>query len=388
MIDLLESVICDLQGFQSHRLVFEVLESIKEDYQTALAEFVPDIALYCLDRYSGDELEMLSSLPKALRAQSLLMVHSGEIAPFLNLRLAMQAGAVDVIPLPEDTQGLLNALTRIHREMRAQAQSGAEVTLVLSVTGGGGSSTFSGALAGVFSQDLQRNTLLVDLDLQFGTQYSAHDLKPEKGLKEALDHLSGLDPIALKAYIAQHQLGFDLIGVLPDQLCLDEDIENDRLQNFIELVAEEYEEVVIDLPCHIGSILGHALVPATRIVLMVHQSLSSIQNTMKLIHILVSDFEQPLERIGYVINKFSPDSMIKAEDIEKALGVRCFGQIPIDVVAVDGANGLGLPLRLHAPKSKVTLAINEVSRAIGGYSNEEFHPPSWFTRLLRRWSHG
>lgn len=384
IMGLAEGAICDLTGLHVHKFSLGAAELDLSSYTAELARFEPDIVIYCLDRYSEPELEVLSGTPAPSRPPCLLMVHDEETAPYINYRLAMRSGANDILPLPEDAAGLSSLLVKLHRERRVREKGNARVTLMMSATGGGGASTLSAAIAGSFAQILKRNTLLLDLDIQFGSQYLAHDLQPEKGLKEALDHHSGLDPTALKSYITQHDSGLNVIGTLIDQLCLEEDISAQGLQSFIGLLAEEYEEVLIDLPCRIGSILGHTLNQASNIVIVVHQDLVSIRNSMKLISLLVTDFEQPIDRVSYILNKYSPDSIITAEDVEKALGIHCLGVVPLDSPMISGAREAGLPLLNKAPKAKATLAINQIAARLVGHSEPDPVNDSWILGVLQK----
>lgn len=384
IMGLAEGAICDLTGLNVHKFTVGAAESSPFQYTAELTRFEPDVVIYCLDRYSEPELEMLSELPVSSRPSHMVMVHDEETVPYINYRLAMRSGANDILPLPEDLKGLSELLVRLNRERRAREKGNARVTLVMSATGGGGASTLSAAIAGVFAQVLKRNTLLLDLDIQFGSQYLAHDLQPEKGLKEALDHHSGMDPTALKGYIAQHESGLNIIGTLIDQLCLEDDISEAGLQGFIGLLAEEYEEVLIDLPCRIGSILGHTLNLASNIVIVVHQDLVSIRNSMKLISLLVTDFEQPIDRISYILNKHSPDAIISADDVEKALGIHCLGIVPSDTGTMGGAREAGLPLINKAPKAKATLAINQIGIRLSGISDTGSNTNSWILGILNK----
>lgn len=384
LMGLAEGAICDLTGLNVHKFILGVSDSVELQYSGELARFEPDVVIYCLDRYSEGELEVLSEWPASSRPPHLLMVHNEEAVPHINHRFAMRSGASDIFPLPEDVTGLSETLVRLHRDRRAREKGNARVTLMMSATGGGGASTLSAAIASVFSQVLKRNTLLLDLDIQFGSQYLAHDLHPEKGLKEALDHHSGLDPTALKGYTAQHESGLNIIGTLIDQLCLEEDISAAGLQNFIGLLAEEYDEILIDLPCRIGSILGHTLNHASQIVIVVHQDLVSIRNSMKLISLLVTDFEQPIDRIGYILNKHNTDSIISAEDVEKALGIACLGVVPSDEAIVGGAREAGVPLINKAPKAKVTMAINQIGTRLAGIYESESKADSWILGVLKK----
>jgi Flp pilus assembly CpaE family ATPase len=119
-------------------------------------------------------------------------------------------------------------------------------------------------------------------------------------------------------------------------------------------------------------------------VIVVHQDLVSIRNSMKLISLLVTDFEQPMDRISYILNKYSPDAIISAEDVEKALGIHCLGIVPADTGTIGGAREAGLPLMNKAPKAKATLAINEIGIRLSGLSDTGSDTDSWIHRILNK----
>src|SRR5215469_10502016 len=113
------------------------------------------------------ELESLAARP-ADRRPPLVVV--GSTNDTNAMRLAMQAGARDLLPMPLVEADLISALARIERDHKAvsSGQEGA-VTAFINAKGGCGATFLACNVAHVLAAQSQQRVALVDLDLQFGT---------------------------------------------------------------------------------------------------------------------------------------------------------------------------------------------------------------------------
>lgn len=351
-------------------------------YVDTLRKVNPDLVVFCLGSYPNQDLAVLSGIPLSDRPKHLVLLRSDGGAEDLIFRSSLQSGAMDLITYPSESDRLSALISRIQSEARKGQRVSGGVTLVLSATGGAGASTLAAGLSHGLAQYLNRKTLLVDLDIQFGTQFLTHDQNPEKGLKEALDHASGMDPAALMGYVSHHHAGFDLIGGLPDQVYLESDIPPERLLTLMQLCARHYEEVVLDLPSHVGNLMSQSLSVASRIILVVRQDLASVKNARKLLDILVGDFETPKDSLSYVINHYSSSYAVQPVDVAKALDIRCLGEVPDEPLVVQSAGSLGIPLATHAPRSKSAKALERITLQLVGGKTKNARESSVLQRLM------
>src|SRR5579863_7176817 len=150
----------------------------------------PDALVLHLGETWRAELESLAARPADRRPPLIVVGSTNDTAA---MRLAMQAGARDLLPLPLIEADLVAALERIDRDHRAAA-SGREgsVTAFMNAKGGCGATFLACNVAHALTTLSRKRVALVDLDLQFGAIPLYFDLFPKRGLLQALEHVEGL----------------------------------------------------------------------------------------------------------------------------------------------------------------------------------------------------
>ena len=343
---------------------------------------IPDMLIHFLGSAAEQELAALIERPARLRPALLVIGAVGGDAPRV-MRLAMQAGARDFIAYPVAAAEVLAEVKKLLKEQATETVEQHTLTAFLSPKGGGGASTIAEGVAHVLAARFGLPTLLMDLDCQFGSQYLNLDMKPDKGLKEALDAADSLDAFALKAYVAPHASGLHVLGALPTQILLPGEVTEAHLYRLLELLIQSFSQIVVDLPCTIDSTFSLILEKMRHVVLVVQQDFQNIRNGQKMIHILRDELQVPMERIGFVVNRYEPNNSITIKDVEQALQLHAVGIIPSDFRSVNDAANLGVPLLDHAPKSPVSLALMQLAEWVSGYVPPREVPAGFFQKLRK-----
>ena len=343
---------------------------------------IPKVLIHHLGQDPERELQSIIDRPGRDRPALLVIGQPGGDTPWI-MRLAMQAGARDFIIYPPSLDEVVREVNAVLREDDASSITSCTLTAFISPKGGGGASTVAEGVAHVLRAHYSLPTLLMDLDCQFGTQYLNLDLRPEKGLKEALDMVEGLDELALKGYVGQHPSGLHVLGTLPTQIMLPGEITEKRLNRLMELLMASYNQIVVDLPCTIDSTFSLIVERVRRIVLVVQQDFQNIRNAQKLNQILRDELQVPPSRIAVIINRYEASNTITIQDVEQALQTKVSGNIPSDYRSVNDAANLGVPLMSHAPKSPVTGSIITLCDWILGQP-ESVNKPVGFLQKLRQ----
>ena len=117
------------------------------------------------------------------------------------------------------------------------------------------------------------------------------------------------------------------------------------------------------------------------IVMVVQQDFQNIRNAQKMLHILRDELQVPVERVGFVINRYEANHAITIKELEQALQLHTVGIIPSDFRSVNQATNLGVPLFEHAPKSPVAQAIEPLAAWVSGYALPKQPPRSLFKKL-------
>src|SRR6516225_9319627 len=137
---------------------------------------LPEALILHLGETSHAELESLAA--RAVdRRPPLIVVGSGSDTTVM--RLAMQAGARDLLPLPLVGDDLIAALQRIERDHRVGSPR-ADGTLLafMNAKGGCGATLLACNVAHALTTVSHRRVMLIDLDLQFGAIPLYFDLFP------------------------------------------------------------------------------------------------------------------------------------------------------------------------------------------------------------------
>jgi pilus assembly protein CpaE len=280
-------------------------------------DFVPDVLLL---RFDAEHLAELTALAESSSTPRPPVVVIGPAGNADGARLAVRSGARDFLLEPVRTEELVASLVRVGREQRqvSERQHGA-IDTVIGAAGGVGASFIACNLAHLLATEARRSCLLLDLDTVYAPLAHFLDLKPQRGLMEALDEIDTLDEHALKGYVSRHRSGLDLLCVVPNAEVLTREARAERLASLLGLLCKQYQHVVVDVPHRIDAAGAATLGMSRNILLVLEQSVLHVKNAAKLLRILTKELGIPRERIRAIVNRFNRRGSVTPEDIEKSL---------------------------------------------------------------------
>jgi pilus assembly protein CpaE len=301
------------------------------------------------------------------------------------MRLAMQIGARDYLENPIAADDLVKSLQRIRRDCADnRASRSSALYAVVSAKGGSGASFVAVNLAHIMAASTDLRVALLDLDLQFSSLAQYLDLKPDHGLLQALDMADQLDGVALDAYMAKHRSGLSLLGVMEDEMVLARDIPLERFVRLLDIVKENYDRVVVDLPRQIDDVTAAAYERADRVVLVVQQELANLRDAARLRRILVRELGLPEEKMVVVVNRYDKNLPVELQDIKRALA--CESQelmlVPNHYRNVAESIDVGVPMLDHARGSSVTKALMQIEARLMGPGDEGLAPRNVLSRAF------
>src|SRR5579862_6722993 len=214
-----------------------------------------DIAPEALILHLGDrwqaELESLAARPADRRPPLIVLGSSSDTNV---MRLAMQAGARDLLPLPLVEADLIAALRRIDRDQRtAKTSEEATVTAFINAKGGCGATLLACNVAHILASVSHKKVALLDLDLQFGAIPLYFDLLPKRGVLQALENIDGLDEVAFDGYLIEHASGLKILGHAAEDPLSTQLVSAQQVQKLLDVAARAHDQLVIDLPRRIDS---------------------------------------------------------------------------------------------------------------------------------------
>lgn len=330
---------------------------------------LPDALVLHLGETWRAELESLAAMPADRRPPLIAVGSNNDTAA---MRLAMQAGARDVLPLPLVEADLIAALSRIHRDHRAvTAGREGSVTAFINAKGGCGATFLACNLAHALALEARNRVALVDLDVQFGTVPLYFDLFPKRGLLQALENLDGMDATALEGYVIRHSSGLAVLGQATQDTLPLASISAERVNELLNVFVRSHDHTLIDLPRRIDPIAVRIIERAQHVVLVVQQAVTVLRDASRMMGCLRRDLGIGADRIAVVVNRYQKDSAISLDDVRSTLACGEVTAIPNDFRSVSECISAGQPLLTQVRSAAITKAVGALASKLGGQAPEE-----------------
>jgi pilus assembly protein CpaE len=311
---------------------------------------LPDILVLQAD---ADALEQLAQLPAESRPELLVV---GAV-PTEAMRFAIRAGARDLVD-EGNVSILVSSLQDIVDELLTgdDADRG-QLIAVMNAKGGSGATFIATSLAHMAAVNGSGDTVVIDLDCQFGSLPDYLDTKPKRSFIEALAHADELDRVAIDAFAAKHSSGLHIMAPLPDMpVTVDFSIQ-DRMRQLFEVLRSRYRHIVVDLPRHVDDFSQPILQTADQILMVTQQSLPSIRDAVRLKTTLIREMGLDSRKLHAVVNRHTKSATIELDDVKEALGESELLLVPNHFKVVGQSIEMGLPVAEVAPNSPVTKAL-------------------------------
>ncbi len=339
----------------------------------------PDLLIFLLDDTTIAALNQLTALPTVIRPVLLVIAADNDKQ---QMRLAMQAGARDFFTSPVDNQELHKSLNQIIFDMRRGRSHQGTLTTIINAKGGSGGSFITCNLAHIASALSNSSVVLIDFDLQFGTQSLNLDIKPQHTIVEALNDVKQLDFDAIDGYMSRHKSGLRLLSTSYEQVVLPGEIIVEHLDQMLTLIISHYDHIFIDLPRHIDPLSATILERSDQIVIIVQQSLAHMRDAKRLTRILKSEFNIAEKNILIVVNRYDANSHLELKDIQTNLEASVIYKIPNDYDRVANSTNLGIPLCDYARKADITKAMISLAESLNVTIRDEFKEKGFFRKLF------
>jgi pilus assembly protein CpaE len=349
--------------------------------------FSPDIVIMALRDTGHDDLVALTQEKAAGRPPMIILAEQGDAQ---TMRFAMQAGARDFLPGVVSAEDLCASIDRVAAQLESHSGAAAgELTAFVNAKGGSGATFIACNVAHILTSASEKSTALLSLDMQFESLAQYFDIELRHGLQEVVESVHSLDAVALDAYMTQHESGLRMLAAEPEILIKSHAEQAESLSLLLDKLMAHYEHLVVDVPRRPDPEVIPVLEKASRIVLVVQQTLSHLRDAKRMMQIFDAYGVLP-SQVLVVVNRYEKNSPISIDDVERALQGTEVVNIPSDFKMVAESINLGIPMYEHARGSAVTKALVALETKLGGKSGR---PSSGFfgnalSALLRKesWS--
>ena len=251
------------------------------------------------------------------------------------LKKAMFYGAKEYIIKPFNFEDLVatvkNTYDKYNEKLVKVASSGeqkyeAKIIAFYSSKGGVGKSVIATNSAIIFSKEIAKKTLLLDLDLQFGdismlvNQYNKKTLLDivEDGQMESYENI--------KPYIFPYNDNLDIIFA-PRKPEAAEYIGKDSVEKLLKILRNYYEVILIDTGVNFNDTTLHVLDISQIILFVSTMEIVALKNTKLGFGVMLSlGYEK--DKVKLIINRFNPNYGINKTDVESAFKGNIIAMIP------------------------------------------------------------
>ena len=325
-------------------------------------------AMLVLDLGQAEDASVLPWLAETTRrwpTLAVVLLCSARTEPLL--LQALRSGVREVLDSPPEPQELLQALRRLGPGIGAAqttdqpgaAAGKAQVLAVVGSTGGCGTTLLAANLAWLLATELERDCVLIDLDLQYGdasfyvggnqARHSIASLMRQADRLDAQLVRSSLHPLHERLHLLAAP-SLPEVGAPPAQ----------ALARVLDLLRQQTAVVVVDVPHHLDAPGLQALQCADAALVLLRNRVPDVRNAQRLMRLLR---EQGVarERLRPVLNRQGESGGLTRAAIEQALEPGLVHQVGNDPQALQACVHLGLPLHEHAPASPVLEDLRQLA---------------------------
>ena len=214
-------------------------------------------------------------------------------------------------------------------------------------------------LAATLAQRSEFPVALVDADLQFGDVAVMLKLTPTHTIVDAVSVLDRMDPPLLESLLVTHEPSGLRVMPAPLEPAFADQVGAAEMVAIVEMLKTFCSYVIVDTPAYFNDVVLGLVEASDRVLLVAGMDIPNIKNvkiglqTLRLLN-------TPMEKLLLVLNRANSKVKLDIGEVERTLQVKADVLIPSDICVPQAVNK-GEPVVLHAPKSGVTKAIQQLA---------------------------
>jgi pilus assembly protein CpaE len=323
---------------------------------------------------SGDPLNDINALAEVCEPGT-VVIAIGQVNDVRLYRDLLSSGIHDYLLKPLSAQQVHDSINQALAVFMSPKGGDADAskrhisTAVVGTRGGVGASTLATSLAWLFSEHHKSPTALLDLDVHFGTGALALDLEPGRGLTDAIENPSRIDPLFIERAMIRAN---DNLSILSAEAPINQPLMTDGAA-FVQLEEEfrqAFEMTVIDLPRNMLINFPQLLADVNLVLLTCELTLASARDTIRILSWLKTNAGHAHPMI--IANKAQPSlAEISKTDFEASVERRIDFVVPYDIKAASNAAKLGQVFVDANRSSKATAVIRQIAERVMGVSSDD-----------------
>ena len=305
------------------------------------------------------------SAARSVGGTDLKLLALGTVNDVSLFRDLLAAGASDYLVKPISREALAIGLERQTSSTGGGPGGGlGQVIAFIGSRGGVGTTTAAVGCAWLLSERNKENTVLVDLDLHFGTVALNLDSDPGNGLCEALEQPSRIDALFVDRATVKAS---DTLRILAAEAAIAETLMIDAgaIDVLLYELRRKFTWIVVDLPRWVTPTQRVVLGAASRLVIVCERSLAGLRDTIRL-QTLMREHASQTQVLMIDAGASGERSTVGKSEFEKAVGKSLDVTLSHDAKSAAAATNAGQPLPLAAPRSPAVRELEQLISALAG----------------------
>lgn len=239
-----------------------------------------------------------------------------------------------------------------------------QVIGIIGSKGGVGATTVAVNLAVALGRSNENTSVaLLDMNTLFGEIPLFMEIQPQFHWGDLTKNINRLDETFLMNILSRHTSG---VHVLPSPGYLNghQRPTPQIMHQLLNLMKPIFDYIVIDCGQSTNDTALKTFELSNHLLLVATASLPCLANANKLLRSVVNLGFVQQERVKIVLNRYTKQGDISADDAQAGLGQPIFWTIPNDYNTTMAAINQGRPLSLVAPKSKIARNFNELAGSL------------------------
>jgi pilus assembly protein CpaE len=306
----------------------------------------------------------------------------GRINDVALYRELVRRGVSDYVIAPVNAIDVVRSICNLFSA--PEAKSVGRVIAVVGAKGGVGASTISHNVAWAIARDLAMDSVVVDLDLAFGTAGLDYNQDPPQGIADAVFSPDRVDTAFVDRLLSKCT---DHLSLLAAPATLDKvyDFGTDAFDAIFDTLRTTMPCIVLDVPHQWSGWTKRALVGADDILIVAAPDLANLRNTKNIFDLLKAS--RPNDRPPlYCLNQVGVPKRpeINATEFAKAIESQPIASMPFDPQMFGSAANNGQMIAEISANHRTTEMFLQIAQRLTGRSETKKSRGSFLSPLIEK----
>jgi pilus assembly protein CpaE len=284
-----------------------------------------------------------------------------DVAPYREL---VRRGVSDYVVGPVDTLDVVRSICSLFSA--SEAVTVGRIIAVVGAKGGVGASTVAHNVAWAIAREVALDSVVIDLDLAFGTAGLDYNQDPLQGIANAVFSPDRLDTAVMERLLTKCTDHLSLLAA-PASLELVYDFGADAFDSIFDTLRMTTPCIVLDVPHQWSGWTRRALVGADDILIVAEPDLANLRNTKNMLNILKAsrpNDRPPLYCLNQVGMPKRPE--ITTREFAKAVESQLIAAIPFDSRLFGAAANNGQMIAEISARHRTTEMFLQIAQRLTG----------------------